>query len=122
MAAALTVGTLAESDYPRWEKFVAAAPGGSVYSLPGYLDALCTAAGGRFRLLAARQGEEIAGGVALYERDSRLGRYVSPRLPCISTGFSSGGTNTRFPPGRPGAVSRSLPASQRGMADPTDGG
>ncbi|HEU5466471.1 MAG TPA: hypothetical protein VFU75_06240, partial [Gemmatimonadales bacterium] len=68
MAAALTVGEVGEGEYGRWEKFIAAAPGGSVYSTPGYLDALCTAAGGRFRLLAARQGEEIAGGVALYER------------------------------------------------------
>lgn len=74
------VRTLEETSWPAWEKFVAAAPGGSVYSLPAYLDALCTAGGGHFRILAAMRGDEIVGGIALYERASRGGNYVSPRL------------------------------------------
>lgn len=108
MAAALTVAHLAENDYPRWEKFVAAAPGGSVYSLPGYLDALCTAAGGRFRLLAARQGEEIVGGVALYERDSRLGTFVSPRLLLYYNGIVVREYKTQYPSESTGRVLRVL--------------
>ena len=74
------VRALEQDAWPAWEKFVAASPGGSVYSLPGYLDALCTAAGGRFRILGVMRGEEIVGGVGLYERTSRGGPYVSPRL------------------------------------------
>jgi len=80
MAWDVEVRTLEESAWPAWEKFVAAAPGGSIYSLPAYLDALCTAGGGRFRVVAAMRGEEIVGGVALYERPSRGGAFVSPRL------------------------------------------
>jgi GNAT acetyltransferase-like protein len=74
------VRPLEQDAWPAWEKFVASAPGGSVYSLPGYLDALCTAGGGRFRILGVMRGEEIVGGVALYERTSRGGPFVSPRL------------------------------------------
>ena len=44
-----------------------------------YLDILCRAAGGRFSVLVARYGEELAGGVALYEQDTRFGMHVSPR-------------------------------------------
>lgn len=71
---------LPEAEYPAWDQFVASAPTGSIYGRADYLDALCTAAGGRFRVLAARQGDVLLGGVGLYERDSRFGRFVSPRL------------------------------------------
>jgi GNAT acetyltransferase-like protein len=74
------VAVLAEGEYTAWNKLVAESDGGGIYSTPEYLDALCGAAGGRFRILAARRGEELAGGVALYERDSAFGAYVSPRL------------------------------------------
>ena len=76
----LAVRVLEPVTWPTWDKFVVDATGGSVYSLSGYLDVLCTAAGGRFRILAAMRGDEIAGGVALYERDTRGGVFVSPRL------------------------------------------
>ena len=115
MAAALTVGEVGEGEYGRWEKFVAAAPGGSVYSTPGYLDALCTAAGGRFRLLAARQGEEIAGGVALYERDSRLGRYVSPRLLLYYNGIVIRKYDTQYPSESTGRVLKVLTALEEAL-------
>ena len=115
MAAALTVGELPESEYGRWEKFVAQAPAGSPYSLPGYLDALCIAAGGRFRLLAARQGEEIAGGVALYECDSRLGRSVSPRLLLYYNGIMVRRYETQYPSESTGRVLRVLGALEEGL-------
>lgn len=72
--------TLDEADYPRWNELVAAAPAGSIYARPEYLAALCTAAGGSFRILVAHQGDVLLGGIGLYERVDRLGRYVSPRL------------------------------------------
>ena len=71
---------LAEAEYPAWNQLVASAPTGSIYSRPEYLEALCTAAGGRFRILATRQGDVLLGGVALYENDASFATYVSPRL------------------------------------------
>lgn len=73
-------GFLGESEFPEWSQLASTAPTGSVYARPEYLDALCTAAGGRFRILAVRQGDVLLGGVALYENDAAFGTYVSPRL------------------------------------------
>jgi CelD/BcsL family acetyltransferase involved in cellulose biosynthesis len=75
----VSVEVLEDDEYAAWTRLVSDSPDGGVYSLPEYLDVLCTAAGGRFRVLAARRGDEIAGGVALYECDSRYGPYVAPR-------------------------------------------
>ncbi len=97
MAWDVEVRALEQDAWPAWEKFVSAAPGGSVYSLPGYLDALCTAAGGRFRILAAMRGEEIVGGVALYERTSRGGAFVSPRLLLYYNGVVVRRYETQYP-------------------------
>jgi len=76
----IRTATLTEAEFAEWNQFVEGAPSGSVYSRTDYLDALCTAAGGRFRVVVVRQGDALLGGVALYERDSRFGSYVSPRL------------------------------------------
>lgn len=91
------VRTLEETAWPAWEKFVATAPGGSVYSLPTYLDALCSAAGGRFRVVAVTRGDEIVGGVALYERTSRGGAFVSPRLLLYYNGVVVRRYETQYP-------------------------
>ncbi|MEP6492891.1 MAG: GNAT family N-acetyltransferase [bacterium] len=72
--------TLTDAEYAEWNQFVEGTPSGSLYSRTEYLDALCTAAGGSFRVVAVRQGDVLLGGVALYQRDSRFGSYVSPRL------------------------------------------
>lgn len=79
MSRDLEVAELAEQDFAGWEQFVAKSPDGSAYALPGYLDALASAAGGRFRILVARRGGEIAGGLPLYEPAGR-GRTAGPRL------------------------------------------
>lgn len=75
----VTTRFLAENDYPRWIAGVAASPDGSPYSLPAYLEALCAATGGSFRILAAEHDSKIVGGIALYQRSSRVGTYLSPR-------------------------------------------
>jgi hypothetical protein len=72
--------TLRESQFDDWHTLVAHSPDGSVYSEPRYLDTLCASAGGRFRVIVARRGDECLGGVALYERDSRCSAFVSQRL------------------------------------------
>lgn len=78
MASELTTRILTPDDYPRWVAAVAASPDGSIYSLPDYLDALCAATGGRFRVLVAERDGHIVGGIALFERNSRYGSFVSP--------------------------------------------
>lgn len=80
MSRHLTIELLPQSSYPAWGQLVASSPEGSIYSTPEHLDALCAAAGGRYRILVARHGDELAGGIALYEREDILGRYVAPRL------------------------------------------
>lgn len=76
----LVVGPLPEPEHGEWNAFVAAAPTGSIYARTDYLDALCAATGGGFRVLGARQGGQLHGGVALYEERTPFGVHVSPRL------------------------------------------
>jgi hypothetical protein len=71
LPAAVSVEVLGESKFGAWARLVAESPDGSIYSLPEYLAVLCRCAGGRFRILGARLGDELAGGVAVYECDSR---------------------------------------------------
>lgn len=80
MSATITVQTLRDSDYAEWERLVAASPDGSIYATAAYLDTLCVSAGGRFRILAVRRGDQIVGGVPLYEQVSKKGVFVGPRL------------------------------------------
>ena len=80
MTSRVAVRTLTESEYPAWGKLVAGSPDGSIYASPEYLDALCSAAGGGYRVLGVFRGEELVGGLPLYEREGRAGRYVGPRL------------------------------------------
>lgn len=88
---------LAPADYPQWEALVAESPDGGIYSEPVYLEALCRAAGGHFRVLVARRGQELLGGVALYERDSRFGAYVNQRLLLYFNGLVLRRWDTRYP-------------------------
>lgn len=80
MSAKVTTRILSEPEYGEWNRLVAGSHEGSIYSTPEYLDVLCGATAGRFRLLAAERNGELLGGVGLYERNSRWGCYVTPRL------------------------------------------
>lgn len=80
MTARVVVHEVSEPDYPAWDRLVAASPDGSIYASAEYLDALSRSAGGRFRILGARRGEELVGGLPLYERVTSRGPYVAPRL------------------------------------------
>lgn len=93
----ILVAALAPEAYAEWDAFVAASPDGAIYATAAYLDVLCGAAGGRFRILAARRGDELAGGVALYERTSALGTYVSPRLLLYYNGLVLRRYDTKYP-------------------------
>ena len=76
----LEVRILQETEFSQWRAFVDSAPAGSIYSYPEYLDVLCQVAGGSFRILGVSKGDEIQGGIALYEREAAGGRTLSGRL------------------------------------------
>jgi CelD/BcsL family acetyltransferase involved in cellulose biosynthesis len=97
MSAAIEVAELSAQDYPAWEQFVAAAPGGSVYALPSYLEVLGSVTNGQVRVIAARRGGEILGGIALYEQQSPAGVYVAPRLLLYYNGLVLGEPRSRYP-------------------------
>ena len=97
MASQVSVDWLGDAELATWSAFVAASPTVSAYSLPAYLEALSAAAGGRFRVLAARRGDELVGGIALYERPTRLGVIVRPRLLLYYNGLVLREEATRYP-------------------------
>ena len=97
MSKPVEVRELLTAEYPAWQRLVAASADGSAYALPEYLDALCGAAGGRFRLLGAFRGEELLGGLALYQRHSRAGAYIGPRLLLYYLSPLVRGSDSRYP-------------------------
>lgn len=88
---------LGEEAYDEWDGVVARSPEGSVYSTAAYLDILCRCAGGRFRILGVRHGDELVGGIALYECEALAGVYVQPRLLLYYNGIVLRDYDTRYP-------------------------
>ena len=74
------VRALRSDEFDAWRELVAASPDGSIYATAEYLDILCRAAGGGFRVLGAFRGAELVGGLPLYERRGRQGLLAGPRL------------------------------------------
>lgn len=113
---ALKTRVLEPRDYDAWNRLVASSAEGSVYSMPEYLDALCSSTGGRFRILAVDRGDELAGGVALYEEAARWGRFVSPRLLLYYNGPVLRSSETRYPSQRTSRLVENLEAIEEGVA------
>ena len=88
---------LAAEEDDLWRDFVGASPSGSAYSSRAYLDALCDAAGGTCYILGALRGDELAGGIGVYEETSRAGPFVAPRLLLYYNGFVLREYDTRYP-------------------------
>jgi hypothetical protein len=65
----LTTRELTETEWNRWDDWLAEQPWGSPFSSAWWLDANCRAFGGRPLLLGVFDGEGLAGGVALRVRD-----------------------------------------------------
>jgi hypothetical protein len=114
--AGLVARVLTESEFPEWNDLVARSPEGSIYSTPEYLDALCGAAGGSFRILAVRKGDDLLGGIALYERRSRSGTYVSPRLLLYYNGIVLRPYETKYPSQRTARHNEILESLLDGLA------
>lgn len=91
------VRPLRETEFDEWSNLVSKSPDGSIFNLPKYLEVLCRTAGGRFSVLGVRYGDELAGGVALYERDCRYGTHVSPRPLLSYNGIVLRRYETRYP-------------------------
>jgi len=87
---------LDEQEYGAWSKFVACSPTGSIYSMPEYLDILCSVVGGRFSILAVVKEEELVGGIALYETRTRVGPVISNRLLLYYNGIVVPAYSTRY--------------------------
>ncbi len=87
MGAKVATRYLTEKDYACWNALVAASSHGSIYSTPEYLDVLCSESNATFRILVAERAGEMVGGIALFERTSRWGPYVSGRLLLYYNGF-----------------------------------
>jgi hypothetical protein len=117
LRAGVSTRVLEEADYPAWSQVVARSPQGAVYCTPGYLDALCEAVGGSFRILAVQKGDELLGGIALYEVRSRLGSCVLPRLLLYYNGIVLRSYETRYPSQRTSRQNEILEALARGLAD-----
>lgn len=116
MGCEVRVEPLRESEFQDWVRLVCASPQGTVYALPDYLAALYSAAGGRFVVLGARQGDELIGGVALYECDSRYGRFVAPRLLLYYNGPVLRSYGTRYPSEQTARRLKTLTALQEAIA------
>jgi len=97
MSSSLTTRVLKESEYAAWNTLLKESPQGSVYSMPAYLEALCEAGGGSYRILAACRHDELAGGVALYERPTARGLRVTPRHLLYYNGLVLRETPTKYP-------------------------
>jgi GNAT acetyltransferase-like protein len=107
---------LPQADHERWDRFVARSRTGSAYSTAGYLDALCEATGGRYRVLAVERGTEILGGIALYEEPSRLGLRVSPRRLLYYNGVVLRDHDTKYPSERTARDVETLSALEEALA------
>jgi hypothetical protein len=85
----MTVRKLEEREFDDWTRLVSSSPDGSIFSLPSYLKILSRAAGGRFSVFGEWNGDELLGGAAVHEVDSRYGVQVSPAISFYITASSS---------------------------------
>ena len=97
MGSKITTKYLSEQEYDKWNQFLSNTPGGSIYSTPEYLDILCEAGGGTFKILVALKHDEIVGGVGLYERKSTFGSYIATRLLLYYNGLVLQERQTKYP-------------------------
>ena len=80
MGTSLEVRELTPDEYPQWRALVEASPAGSVYAIPEYLEVLAGCAGGSFVVRAVFKGEEMVGGIGLYQEERGRRAASAPRL------------------------------------------
>jgi hypothetical protein len=87
MGGKVTVRSLPAAEFPKWNSLVSHSRTGSIYNTTEYLDVLCSVTGGTFKVLVAERSGEFQAGLAIYEENSSLGRFVSSRLLLYYNGF-----------------------------------
>ena len=97
MSAKVATRYLTDKDYACWNALVTTSSHGSIYSTPEYLDVLCSESDATFRILVAERAGEMVGGIALFERTSRWGPYVSGRLLLYYNGFVLKAHASKYP-------------------------
>ena len=97
MGSDILLRAINESEYTAWKGLLTESVQGSVYALPEYLDTLCRATGGRFSLLGVFRGDELVGGVPLYEETGPAGAFISSRLLLYYSGIVLKPLATRYP-------------------------
>lgn len=95
MSQAVSVSELPDSLRAEWNQLVADSPEGSIYSMPEYLDVLCRATGGHFRILGAFRGADLVGGIAVYEEQRPYGIAIENRLLLYYNGIVLRGNDGR---------------------------
>ncbi|MFQ5499367.1 MAG: GNAT family N-acetyltransferase [Candidatus Zixiibacteriota bacterium] len=97
MSCALITAPLPESRFDEWNRLVAGSPQGSIYSTSMYLDTLCRATGGSFRIIASSKGDNLVGGIGLYETSTAYGPSVSNRLLLYYNGIVLRDYKSKYP-------------------------
>jgi len=88
---------LPDDHFPEWNRFVTSSPSGSIYSRTDYLDTLCSVTGGQFKVLAAYKGEQMVGGIALYEQKRTILTEITNRLLLYYNGIVLQDNPTKYP-------------------------
>ena len=103
--------------YGDWDRLVNASPEGSPYHTTDYLDVLCRCAGGAFEILGVYDGQELVGGIPLYERASSTGTFVEPRLLLYYNGLVLKDYQTKYPSKITSRHLGIMEALERGLAE-----
>lgn len=78
-----SVVTLPAESYSEWDSFVASSPEGTIFQTSGWIDIVSRQFHLRPRIIAVKDGDEIAGGVVLYHK-RKIGIPVAARPPLTS--------------------------------------
>lgn len=116
MKPGVLVRQLGEGEYEAWNDLVARSAEGSIYATPEYLATLCEATGGTFRIAGAFRGDELVGGVPLYEERRFWGTQVAPRLLLYYCGPVLRPHETKYPSERTGRRVEILEALAEALA------
>jgi len=103
--------------YDDWDRLVNSSPEGSPYHTTNYLDVLCRCAGGDFEVLGVYDGQELVGGIPLYERASATGTFVEPRLLLYYNGLVLKDYQTKYPSKITSRHLGIMEALERGLAE-----
>lgn len=115
----MTVQTrlLHQREYEDWDRFVRKSSAGTIYSTAVYLESLSTATGGQFRILAAFQGEQLFGGVGLYEEGPSERVRMTNRLLLYYNGFVLRDFETQYPSERTSRTLAVLSALEKAISE-----